>query len=366
MCRLCLFWQALLLSLRDEPALSVARESPSQNPLDFSSLSLDSSESTKKKDRLDSTSSFSPVADNAGSAGSDIVRHYGWKERRKRLWQAYARALPDTCPSHLWSFAPDQLAELKASHVLELFAEFDLNYRTDYARICKCFPALGAFGETRWLWARITVASRQFQLTMPEMEEPVCALVPLADLLNHSSDNNMNWEFVASEAACDVTLAHDLPRPLPAAGASCAVLGNNDVPTRENAPTLLTSSSSSLPALSSNLGGGCFRLSAACDIFSGQALTASYGRSRSNADCLLFYGFASPDNALHDVCKLVVPPFPGERTCLSKLAGDEVKTFARAEQVRKQLLSANWRTGRSFFVPPLLTHKVCCFCCCCC
>jgi hypothetical protein len=106
----------------------------------------------------------------------------------------YYAVLPRAFPGMPLFWAPEELAWLAGSHVLEQVEERRRNVCADWRLLCDAVPALGAaFTVDDFLWARMMVASRNFGITVDGVRTD--ALVPFADLLNHLRPRQTRWLF---------------------------------------------------------------------------------------------------------------------------------------------------------------------------
>lgn len=90
-------------------------------------------------------------------------------------------------------FDASELELLRGSLVLDLVRERWESLAREYERLCDGVPALRTLGFEEFVWARLTVASRVFGITLAGRK--MQALVPGADLLNHRFPAETCWGY---------------------------------------------------------------------------------------------------------------------------------------------------------------------------
>jgi hypothetical protein len=112
----------------------------------------------------------------------------------------YYAVLPRAFPGMPLFWAPEELAWLAGSHVLEQVEERRRNVCADWKLLCDAVPSLGeAFTLDDFLWARMMVASRNFGISVDGVRTD--ALVPYADMLNHLRPRQTRWLFDSQRRA---------------------------------------------------------------------------------------------------------------------------------------------------------------------
>lgn len=114
----------------------------------------------------------------------------------RSLFAPYLDLLPRALSSyrHLpLLFDASELELLRGSLVLDLVRERWESLAREYERLCHGVPALRALGFEEFVWARLTVASRVFGITLAGRK--MQALVPGADLLNHRFPAETCWGY---------------------------------------------------------------------------------------------------------------------------------------------------------------------------
>jgi hypothetical protein len=110
-------------------------------------------------------------------------------------FQNYYKCLPDSYPNMPIFWDDEQLEWLRGSFVLQQVEDRRENIRADYEHICRAvgpeFAALASLAE--FSWARMVVASRNFGIVVDGIRTD--ALVPYADMLNHSRPRQTRWLF---------------------------------------------------------------------------------------------------------------------------------------------------------------------------
>jgi histone-lysine N-methyltransferase SETD3 len=137
----------------------------------------------------------------------------------RSLFTPYLGLLPRALSSyrHLpLLFDTSELELLRGSLVPDLVREHWESLAREYEHLCQGVPALRAFDFEEFVWARLTVASRVFGITIAGCKTQ--ALVPGADLLNHQFPAETCWGyedaagsfvvtalqgFAAGQAVCD-------------------------------------------------------------------------------------------------------------------------------------------------------------------
>jgi histone-lysine N-methyltransferase SETD3 len=68
-----------------------------------------------------------------------------------------------------------------------------MDIRKDYNTVVECDPTFTRFTFEDFCWARMTVCSRIFGITIHDVKTD--ALVPLADMLNHRAPKQTVWSY---------------------------------------------------------------------------------------------------------------------------------------------------------------------------
>jgi hypothetical protein len=118
------------------------------------------------------------------------------RKNPKSFFQPYYSVLPDSYPNMPIFWSDDQLLWLRGSFILQQIEDRRANIRSDYELITKAIGAenmtsIATFDE--FLWARMVVASRNFGIVVDGIRTD--ALVPYADMLNHSRPRQTRWQF---------------------------------------------------------------------------------------------------------------------------------------------------------------------------
>ena len=117
------------------------------------------------------------------------------RERRRgkeSFWQPYLRSLPAAHSSVASRAHADVLSRVRGSLLASHADDFRQTIVDEHAEWCKVDPSADEFTFDDYVWARLTVSSRAFRLRQGETDE-ILALVPLADMLNHSPTYNSEW-----------------------------------------------------------------------------------------------------------------------------------------------------------------------------
>ena len=118
------------------------------------------------------------------------------RKNPKSFFQPYYSVLPDSYPNMPIFWSSDQLSWLRGSFILQQIDDRRANIRSDYELISKAIGAenmasIATFED--FLWARMVVASRNFGIVVDGIRTD--ALVPYADMLNHSRPRQTRWQF---------------------------------------------------------------------------------------------------------------------------------------------------------------------------
>lgn len=170
-------------------------------------------------------------------------------KREGSFFKPYVDILPEDV-SHMPIFLTDaELALLKGTFALRKVTEEIEGVKTEYALLAAHLPAEFQFSEQEYAWAKAAVRSRLLTVFF----QNDIAMVPLADMMNHAPDKNVDW-------------------------------GGE-----------------------SRLGFAC---TAAQPIAEGAPLTISYGRFRGNGTMFAYYGFTLANNPNDDTEILLPEPAP--------------------------------------------------------
>lgn len=108
------------------------------------------------------------------------------------FWQPYLDALPQDFPDHIYFYDESELDYLKGCYMLPRIRRRRARLDFEYYQMRSCLPEEKAFTREEYAWARCAVLSRVHAVTTSGKSGS--ALIPLADMLNHSADANVNWQ----------------------------------------------------------------------------------------------------------------------------------------------------------------------------
>jgi histone-lysine N-methyltransferase SETD3 len=114
------------------------------------------------------------------------------KHRPDSFWKPYVDSLPEAFPHVPLFFSESERALLQGSFVLTLLQFQDYSLRQDHALLCQKVPGYERFSVEEFIWARLSVSSRNFGLKVGGLQGR--ALVPLADMLNHRRPPDVLWD----------------------------------------------------------------------------------------------------------------------------------------------------------------------------
>lgn len=114
------------------------------------------------------------------------------KHRPGSFWKPYVDSLPEAFPHVPLFFSESERALLQGSFVLTLLQFQDYSLRQDHAQLCQKVPGYERFSVEEFIWARLSVSSRNFGLKVGGLQGR--ALVPLADMLNHRRPPDVLWD----------------------------------------------------------------------------------------------------------------------------------------------------------------------------
>ena len=107
-------------------------------------------------------------------------------------WTPYFDTLPETL-EHIPIFWDEELDFLKGSYLVERIRERKRFIREEYRILKRVVPDFDQFNLYEYQRMRSLVSSRNFKLNMHN--EVVSAMVPFADMLNHSNTCQTRWSY---------------------------------------------------------------------------------------------------------------------------------------------------------------------------
>ena len=124
------------------------------------------------------------------------------------FWKPYLDLLPEALPGFPLFFEPEVLDLLRGSSALETIAGRRAFLREEHALLSAVVPALSEVGFAQWAWARSIVTSRTFSILQDGKD--VRCMIPLADLLNHATRFEVEWDWSESADAFVLRAQSDL------------------------------------------------------------------------------------------------------------------------------------------------------------
>lgn len=100
-------------------------------------------------------------------------------------------------------FEREELDLLRGSFTLARILERRETLSREYEFLTRLVPALRAYRIEQFVWARLTVITRIFGITVDG--EKTVALVPVADLMNHGLPRGTNWGYAGNIGAFAMT-----------------------------------------------------------------------------------------------------------------------------------------------------------------
>jgi protein-histidine N-methyltransferase len=114
-------------------------------------------------------------------------------------WSPYLDSIPKQHDNFPLFYNERDLQLLAGSSIPLAVAKRRAAYAKEFSRVMELAPALSCFSLADYMWARAAVMSRLFRVTIQGQETQ--ALVPFADLLNHSRQPETEWAFDDGDSA---------------------------------------------------------------------------------------------------------------------------------------------------------------------
>lgn len=108
------------------------------------------------------------------------------------FFQPYVDVLPEDMSYMPTFFSETELACLKGTASLRKIKDQIASLRREYRQVSDLLPPGLAFSEQEYAWAYNVAFSRLYCVTSNGDVEG--ALVPLADMMNHATEHNVNWD----------------------------------------------------------------------------------------------------------------------------------------------------------------------------
>lgn len=120
------------------------------------------------------------------------------------FYYPYYQTLPQDL-SHLPVFWREtDLKHLKGSHIQEVIRERKVEFMKDYKILCRACENFSTMCPVKkFMWTRSIIGSRNFGIFVDNIKQS--AMVPFADMLNHSPDVNTKWYYKKNAFLLDST-----------------------------------------------------------------------------------------------------------------------------------------------------------------
>ncbi len=202
----------------------------------------------------------SELGQGIADAGVELLDEQSWlaafllqeKHTAGSFWAPYLATLPASLHHLPFFFKPEQLALLTGSSAQRRLEVQRRSIVLDYEHLCQHIPGFERYGLPAFGWARLTVLTRVFRLTV--QGKRTRAIVPVADLFDHKRPSEARWTYDEARKAFTLTALQEL-RP-------------------------------------------------------GDPIRVSYGR-KGNTDLFVTYGFCLEENE-DDTAEVIVPAIPAE------------------------------------------------------
>mmetsp|Transcript_3718 Transcript_3718/g.5072 ORF Transcript_3718/g.5072 Transcript_3718/m.5072 type:complete len:603 (+) Transcript_3718:247-2055(+) len=111
----------------------------------------------------------------------------------KSFWKPYIDILPDKYGNMPMLFGDVYKQHLEGSYALTMADNRMNSLRAEYEGICAACPAFRKYMFLEFVWGRLAVITRIFGLNIHGKK--TSALVPYADMLNHITDKQTDWQY---------------------------------------------------------------------------------------------------------------------------------------------------------------------------
>ena len=167
-------------------------------------------------------------------AGVELLEEQSWlaafllqeKHAAVSFWAPFLVTLPESLHHLPFFFTPEQLALLEGSSAQRRLEVQRRSILLDYEHLCQRVPGFERFGLPEFSWARLTVLTRVFRLTIEGKRTR--ALVPVADLFDHQRPSEARWTYDDARKSFTLTALKDL-RPGDPIRVSYGRKGNTDL-----------------------------------------------------------------------------------------------------------------------------------------
>eukprot|EP00467_Chlorarachnion_reptans_P022463 CAMPEP_0114514598 /NCGR_PEP_ID=MMETSP0109-20121206/16241_1 /TAXON_ID=29199 /ORGANISM="Chlorarachnion reptans, Strain CCCM449" /LENGTH=598 /DNA_ID=CAMNT_0001694653 /DNA_START=148 /DNA_END=1944 /DNA_ORIENTATION=+ len=135
-------------------------------------------------------------------SGYDMRSEHSWlavyliqekHNKEKSFWKPYIDILPDKYGNMPMLFGDIYKKFLSGSYALTMAANRMDSLRAEYDGICRSCKAFRKYMFLEFVWGRLAVITRIFGLNIHGKK--TSALVPYADMLNHITDKQTDWQY---------------------------------------------------------------------------------------------------------------------------------------------------------------------------
>jgi hypothetical protein len=122
-------------------------------------------------------------------------------------WKAYLDVLPQDFSGHPYFYTESELGLLNGSYMLPKIRWRNARVEFEYDQMRSCLPESKMYSLEEYAWARCVVAGRVHSATISG--KPDADLIPLADMLHHSTRPNVSWQ-----AECSMGMIYTAARDI--------------------------------------------------------------------------------------------------------------------------------------------------------
>lgn len=115
-------------------------------------------------------------------------------QKEDSFYLPYFNSLPDDVSNFPIFWSDNILFLLRGSELFNAIQDRKKEFINDYTTICNCCKGFDKhYSFEDFLYVRVLIGSRNFGITINGIKRS--AMVPLADMLNHSPNQNVDWTF---------------------------------------------------------------------------------------------------------------------------------------------------------------------------
>jgi histone-lysine N-methyltransferase SETD3 len=120
-----------------------------------------------------------------------MAAHLADMKRQSSFWDSYFDVLPKSFPDHPDFLSESDLEYLNGSYVLRIIRRRRNRLAYEYEQLRSCLPKEKFFSREAYAWGRCIYFTRTFTVKISGVRTN--ALIPLADMLDHSASPNVLW-----------------------------------------------------------------------------------------------------------------------------------------------------------------------------